>query len=210
MNSKGADASQAEGPSEFSRHILSCFWWSRTSHRAQCHTAYNSALSGGLCCSFAKSRPALQPHGLKHARLPCPPLSPRVCSRSSGLYQYVLGRVLHCLHNPKYIYIYVFPLYQKSASLQVFSSASSLAIISDAFVQISRMFLNWTWILIPEICANSGCHVDGRNEAKPMDNYKWCSTMVIHLAFRMLAHPPSLAASPSGSNHSTLLSLHLL
>lgn len=108
------------------------------------------------------------------------------------------------------IYIYVFPLYQKSASLQVFSSASSLAIIPDAFVQISRMFLNWTWILIPEICANSDCHVDGRNEAKPMDNYKWCSTMVIHLAFRMLAHPPSLAASPSGSNHSTLLSLHLL
>ena len=106
--------------------------------------------------------------------------------------------------------IYIFPEYRKSTSLQVFSCASSLAIISDAFVQISGIFLNCTWILIPEVCANSGCHVDGRNEAKPTNNYKWCSTTVIHLAFRMLAHPPSRAASPSGSNHRTLLSLHLL
>ena len=34
------------------------------------------------CCSVAKSRPALQPHGLQHDRLPCPSLSPRVCSNS--------------------------------------------------------------------------------------------------------------------------------
>ena len=174
MNSKGAETQAKQkahpnSPDTFSGSC--CFWWSSTTHGAQCHIAYNSVLSGGLCCcSVTKSCPTLQPHGLQHARLPCPPLSPRVCVSSSGLYQYVLGTVLHCLHNPKYIYI--FPEYRKSASLQVFSSASSLAIISDAFVQISGIFLNWTWILLPEVCANSGCQVDGRNEAKPTNNYK--------------------------------------
>ena len=35
------------------------------------------------CCSVAKSCPTcLWPHGLQHARLPCPSLSPGVCSNS--------------------------------------------------------------------------------------------------------------------------------
>ena len=42
-----------------------------------------------LCCSLTKSRltlcDSLQPFGLQHARLPCPPLSPRVCSNSCPL-----------------------------------------------------------------------------------------------------------------------------
>ena len=33
-------------------------------------------------CSVAKSHPTLQPHELQHTRLPCPSLSPRVCSNS--------------------------------------------------------------------------------------------------------------------------------
>ena len=109
MNSKGAETQAKQkahpnSPDTFSGSC--CFWWSSTTHGAQCHIAYNSVLSGGLCCcSVTKSCPTLQPHGLQHARLPCPPLSPRVCVSSSGLYQYVLGTVLHCLHNPKYIYI---------------------------------------------------------------------------------------------------------
>ena len=36
-----------------------------------------------LCfCSFTQSCPTLRPHGLQHARLPCPSLSPRVGSNS--------------------------------------------------------------------------------------------------------------------------------
>ena len=34
------------------------------------------------CCSVAQSCPTLWPNGLRNARLPCPPLSPRVCSDS--------------------------------------------------------------------------------------------------------------------------------
>ena len=37
------------------------------------------------CCSVTKSCPTLQPHGLQHARFPCPSLSPRVCSNSYPL-----------------------------------------------------------------------------------------------------------------------------
>ena len=38
---------------------------------------------GNHChCSVTKLCLTLQPHGLQHARLPCPSLSPRVCSNS--------------------------------------------------------------------------------------------------------------------------------
>ena len=40
----------------------------------------------GCCCSVAKSRPTLSdPRGLQHTRLPCPPLSPGVCSNPCPL-----------------------------------------------------------------------------------------------------------------------------
>ena len=40
-----------------------------------------------FCCCHpvAQSYPTLRPHGLQHARLPCPSLSPRVCSNSCPL-----------------------------------------------------------------------------------------------------------------------------
>ena len=37
------------------------------------------------CCSVAKSCLTLRPHGLQHARLPCPLPSPKVCSNSCPL-----------------------------------------------------------------------------------------------------------------------------
>ena len=39
------------------------------------------------CCSVPKSCPTLQPRGLQHTRLPCPSLSPGVCSNSCLLSQ---------------------------------------------------------------------------------------------------------------------------
>ena len=40
-----------------------------------------------ICCSVSKPclSDSLQPHGLQHSRLPCPSLSPRVCSNSCSL-----------------------------------------------------------------------------------------------------------------------------
>ena len=45
-----------------------------------CNSSESSAVSLCCCCSVAKSCPTLRPHGLQHAQLPCPPLSPSVCS----------------------------------------------------------------------------------------------------------------------------------
>ena len=40
-----------------------------------------------FCCSVTQSCLTLWPHGLQHARLPCPSLSPRVCPNSCPLSQ---------------------------------------------------------------------------------------------------------------------------
>ena len=40
------------------------------------------------CCSIPKLCPTLWPHGLRHTRLPCPSLSPEVCSNSCPLSQW--------------------------------------------------------------------------------------------------------------------------
>ena len=51
------------------------------------YAAYVLLLTHFCCCSVAQSYLTLQPHGLQHARLPCPSLSPGVCSNSCPLSQ---------------------------------------------------------------------------------------------------------------------------
>ena len=69
---------------------------------------------------------------------------------------------------------------EKCITVSLFICLITSKVIPDAFVQIAGIFLNWTSILIPEVCANWGCHVDGRNEAKYTSNDKCCSKTVIH------------------------------
>ena len=45
----------------------------------------NSSLPKLCCCSVTLSCLTLQPHGLQHARFPCPSLSPVICSHSFPL-----------------------------------------------------------------------------------------------------------------------------
>ena len=46
------------------------------------------------CCSASKSCLTLQPHKLQHSRLPCPSLSPGVCSNSCPLSQWCYLTIL--------------------------------------------------------------------------------------------------------------------
>ena len=46
------------------------------------------------CYSVAQSCPTLQPHGLQHVRLPCPSLSPGVCSNSCPLSRWCHPNIL--------------------------------------------------------------------------------------------------------------------
>ena len=63
---------------------------------------------------------SLQPHGLQHARLPCPSLSPRVCSNSCPLSWWGHPTISSCL--PLLLLPSVFP------NIKVFSVESALHI----------------------------------------------------------------------------------
>ena len=64
---------------------------------------------------------SLQPHGLRHARLPCPSLSPRICSDSCPVESVMLSKhlILFC---PILLLPSIFP------SIRIFSSESALHI----------------------------------------------------------------------------------
>ena len=63
------------------------------------HIEWKPRVTEQYCCSVAKSSSTLPPHGLQHARLPSPSLSPRVFSNSYPLSQWchptVLSSVTH-------------------------------------------------------------------------------------------------------------------
>ena len=73
------------------------------------------------CCSVSNSCLTLQPHGLQHARLPCPSLSPGVYSDSCPL-KSVMPSNHHILCHPLLLLPSIFP------SLRVFPNKSALHI----------------------------------------------------------------------------------
>ena len=64
----------------FSNELTLCIRWPK-------HWSFNFSNSC-YCCSVTQSCLTLQPHGLQHARLPCPSPSPRACSNSCPLSQW--------------------------------------------------------------------------------------------------------------------------
>ena len=65
-----------------------------TAEQSTWNTLYSGHCSSFHCCSVTKSCPTLQPHGLQHARLPCPSLSPKVCSNSYPVNQWCYPTIL--------------------------------------------------------------------------------------------------------------------
>ena len=72
------------------------------------------------CCSVTESCLTLWPHGLQHARLPCPSQSPRVCLNSCQLSQWCHPTISSFV-NP----FSPFPVFP---SIKVFSNESALCI----------------------------------------------------------------------------------
>ena len=76
------------------------------------------------CCSVAKPCQTLQPHGLRHARLLCPPLSPRVWSNSWSESVMLSNHLILCL--PILFLASIFPsLFQWGSSWSIEASASA-------------------------------------------------------------------------------------
>ena len=71
-----------------------CYCRSRKSNSPYSHPKFYLQLH--CCCSVTKSCLTLQPHGLQHCRLPCPSLSPRVCSDSCSLSRWCHPIIILC------------------------------------------------------------------------------------------------------------------
>ena len=78
-----------------SRNLSKAVWVFYGYHSQQLHAHTQKKICNyfqhtplSICCSVDKSCPPLQPHEMQHARLPCPSLSPRVCSNSCPLSQW--------------------------------------------------------------------------------------------------------------------------
>ena len=68
-------------------HVL-LTWNSKESEKSTFDLVFPASLKTQFiccCCSVSRSCPTLGPHGLQHARLPCPFPSPRVCTDSCPL-----------------------------------------------------------------------------------------------------------------------------
>ena len=90
--------------------------------------------------SFGKSAPvfsclvvsnSLQPHGLWHARLPCPSLSPGVCSNSCPLSQWMMPSNHLILYRPLLLLPSIFP------TIRAFSDESALCIRWPKYLNFS-------------------------------------------------------------------------
>ena len=102
------------------RKYINCYLW-LSSWSYYERKSQNYKTERGLCCfycSVAKLCLSLQPHGLKHSRLLCPPLSPEVCSDSCPLSPWCYRTILYC--HPLLLLPSVFP------SARVFSNELAL------------------------------------------------------------------------------------
>ena len=86
------------------------------------HECYLVSTGQSCCCLVVKLCPTLQPHGLQYARLPCPSLSPWVCSNLCSLSQWCLPSNHLMLCCPLLFLPSIFP------NIRVFSNELALRI----------------------------------------------------------------------------------
>ena len=93
------------------------------------------------CCSVTKSCPTLQPHELQHAWLPCPSLSPGVCSNACPL-KSVMSFYHLILCCPLLLLPSILPI------IRIFSNESALCIRWPkywSFIQLQHQSFQWTF-----------------------------------------------------------------
>ena len=99
-----------------------------------------------FCCSVSKWCPTLQPQGLQHTRLPCPSLSPGVCSNSCPLSQWC--RPTNSSSAAPFFCLPSFPASGSFPLNQVFtSSTQKLQLQYPSFQWILRIDFHWNWLV---------------------------------------------------------------
>ena len=105
------------------------------------------------CCSVTKSCPTLWSHKLNHARLPCPSLSPRVCSNSCPLSQWC-GLTISSSVSPFSSCPQSFPASESFLMSRLFiSDGQSIGTSASASVQYTYIYKYFC--LYPPICVLS-------------------------------------------------------
>ena len=112
--------------------------WATSLHFIKGAAIYKG-ISYPCCCSVAKSRVTRRPHGLKHSRLLCPPLSLRVCSNSCPLSWWCPSNHL-ILCRPLLLLPSIFP------SIRVFSNELALCIRLAKVLELQLQHQPFQWI----------------------------------------------------------------
>ena len=137
--------------------------------RKKCHKGRNCreriwiiilSLQVFCCCSVAKLYPTfLWPHGLQHARLPCPSLSPGVCSDSCPLSQWCHSNIPSLAASFSFCLQY-FPALGSFPMSWLFASGgqSSGASASTSVLPVDPIFLFWCYCLSQRSSVDSQCY----------------------------------------------------
>ena len=133
------------------------------------------------CCSITQSVRLLGPHGLQHARLPCPSLSPGVCSNSCPLSQWchptISSSVIPFSSCPQsFPASGSFPVswFFASCGQSIGSSASALVLSSNYSVLIF-FSINWFGLL----------SVQGTGESSPAPQFESISSSGLSLPYSL-------------------------
>ena len=131
-----------------------------------------------FCCSIAQSCVILRPHGLQHARLSCPSLSPRICSNSCPLSWCAIQSSCPLLPPSPAL-----NLSQNQGLLQYVGSLHQVAKVLE--LQLQHQSFQWIftvdflqdWLLWPPCCPRDFL------ESSPAPQFKSISPSVISLIY---------------------------
>ena len=134
------------------------------------------------CCSLPKSCWTLQPQGLQHSRLPCPSVSPRVCSNSCPLSQWchptILWPTSHTLNisQHKGLFQWIGSSHQmaKVLELQLQRPSSQWIFTADFF---------WSWLVWSPFSPKDS------QDSSAAPQFKSINSLVLSLLYGPLSHP---------------------
>ena len=143
------------------------------------------------CCSVNKSCLTLQPHGLQHTRLPCPPLSPRVCSSSCPLCWCFYLTISSSATPFFFFYSVLQDLFQWVSSLHQVVTVLELQFQYQSFQWVFRVDFLQDWLTW------SPCSLRDSQKSSPALQFKCINSLALSLL-----HDPNLIVHDYWKNHS--------
>ena len=123
---------------------------------------------------------SLRPHGLQHARFPCPSPTPRACSNSCASNHLILGCPLLLLPS-------IFPSIRSFPMSQFFTSGSQSIGVSDSASVLPMNTQSFQWThrtnLLEDGLVESPCSPRDSQESSPTPGFKNISSSVLSFLY---------------------------